>query len=54
MPNESIYKHAIAVREYIAHILLKENVLESHGDRVGFWRGDEFISFYDLLDQHLL
>lgn len=41
----------IQIREELATLLVKENVLEMHEGVSGFWRGDEFISFYDLLEK---
>ena len=37
-------------REALATMLLKENVLEMHDGKSGFWRGEDFISFYELLE----
>lgn len=41
----------IEQREALAHLLIEENVLKMHEGKSGFWRGDEFISFYDLLEK---
>jgi hypothetical protein len=38
-------------REALANLLVSENVLEMHEGKSGIWRGDEFISFYDLLEK---
>ena len=41
----------LQIRETLARRLVAEGVLEVYEDVTGFWRGDEFISFYDLIPQ---
>jgi hypothetical protein len=38
-------------REALATLLVRENVLQTYNGITGFWRGDEFISFYDILEE---
>jgi hypothetical protein len=37
-------------REWLANVLLQAGLLEVRDGVSGFWRGIEFISFYDILE----
>jgi hypothetical protein len=38
------------LRSELVAILVREGVIESRNDIAGFWRGDEWVSVYDLLE----
>jgi hypothetical protein len=40
-------------RARIVEILLHEEILESNNGTAGFWRGEEWVSVYDLLGDPL-
>lgn len=41
----------LEIREALAALLVRENLLESINGVTGFWRGEEFVSFYTLLEE---
>lgn len=41
----------LAARSAVIAVLLKEGVLESRNDIVGFWKNDEWVSVYDLMEK---
>jgi hypothetical protein len=37
-------------REWLATVMINAGLLEMRDGVSGFWRGEEFISFYDILE----
>lgn len=52
--NEKGLEHTVGwlqARSQMAAILVKEGILQTHNDQAGFWRGEEWVSIYDLMDK---
>jgi hypothetical protein len=45
-----VHESIINNREYLARLLTDAGLLEIRNDVSGFWRGEEFVSFYDVLE----
>ena len=42
----------LETRSKLVAILVSAGVLESNNGIAGFWKGDEWVSVYDLLEEH--
>jgi len=41
----------LQARSEIVALLVREGVIETRNDIAGFWRGEEWVSIYDLMEE---
>jgi hypothetical protein len=41
----------LQARSEIVAILVREGIVETHNGSAGFWRGEDWVSIYDLMEE---